>query len=112
MCVPLTVRNTELAGRTSKLLAFVNTYTTQPAYRDIPLNGKLARDTDSVEMLDIIFDSLVCDFGLNYLGFNDLTYTIPHLVAVNKSSDFGSWYAKNAKKVQSSLDEIYSELIR
>ena len=41
-------------------------YTVMPAYYDIQLKGKFARDEESSEMLDIIFNSMVYDIGLIY----------------------------------------------
>ena len=51
-----------------------------------------------------------CDYGLNYLGFNDLTYTIPRMVAREKSTDFASWYDKSINAVQKTLDELNDAL--
>jgi hypothetical protein len=61
-------------------------------------------------MVDIIFDGMVCDFGMNYLNFNDLTFTISRLVARDKSTDFTSWYNKNINQLEqqlAALNEAY-----
>ena len=34
-----------------------------PAYYDVVLKSKYARDEKSVEMLDIIYDNRICDLG-------------------------------------------------
>ncbi len=106
MCVPGSAKRVELIGKTCEMLAYISDTTTQTAYREVLLNGKLARDDDSLEMLDIIFDGMVCDFGLNYLGFNNLTYTIPRLVARDKSTDFISWYDIHINETEKRLAEL------
>ena len=106
MCVPKSVLRPELAGKTLETFAYFSHDTTQPAYRIVLLGDKLARDEESIDILDIIFDGCVCDFGLNYLGFNDLTYTIPRLVARDKSTDYASWYQKNISLVESNLIKL------
>ena len=47
-------------------MAHYSSDTLVPAYYEKLLGGKFARDDDSVEMLDIIFDSLVFDIGFCY----------------------------------------------
>ncbi|MBQ2710028.1 MAG: extracellular solute-binding protein [Clostridia bacterium] len=111
MCIPNTVSQTELLSKTCEMLAYASDDTTQPAYREVLLGDKLARDDESVGMLDIIFDGLVCDFGLNYLGFNNLTYTIPRMVGRDKSTDFASWYDTNINTVQKTLDDLNEKLM-
>jgi hypothetical protein len=99
-----------MIARTSEMLAFTSLTTTQPAYKEVLLTGKLARDDESAEMVDIIFDGMVCDFGMNYLNFNDLTFTISRLVARDKSTDFTSWYNKNINQLEqqlAALNEAY-----
>lgn len=110
MCVPTTAASIEMIARTSEMLAFTSLTTTQPAYKEVLLTGKLARDDESAEMVDIIFDGMVCDFGMNYLNFNDLTFTISRLVARDKSTDFTSWYNKNINQLEqqlAALNEAY-----
>ncbi len=110
MCVPITVGRAEMVGKTLEVLSYFSQDTTQPAYRDTLLGDKMARDNESVDMLDIIFDGCVCDFGLNYLGFNKLTYTISDLCGKDKSTDFASYYQKNAPEVEKTLNELIEKL--
>lgn len=110
MCVPVTVSRPEIVGNTLEMLSYFSHDTTQIEYRNTLLGDKMARDNESVDMLDIIFDGCVCDFGLNYLGFNNLTYTIPNLCGKQNSADFASYYQKNAPQVKKMLDELMEKL--
>ncbi len=116
MCVPHIVKNPEMIGKTCEMLAYISGETTIPAYYDKLLGNKLARDKDSQEMLNIIFDNIVYDAGMNYFGldwqsgFQSLFYTLSNLVVVNKSADFASFYASNATKAQAAIDDFHKNV--
>ena len=113
-CVPGTITNPEMVGAVLELLAWDSANGVIPAYYDLTLAGKLARDDDCRNMLDLIFDTLVYDVGLNYFGFangfNSMLYTIHQLVINKKSADFASFYAKNEKSAQKTIDKFYEML--
>ena len=77
----------------------------QPAYYDILLTSKVARDEESVEMLDIIYDNCEYDLGLNYSGGN-IWYMMSQLMA-KKSTDITSYFEKNLTVEQKNLDKLY-----
>lgn len=110
MCVPITVKNTELVGKTCELLSYFSGNTTVPAYYEVLLGDKVTRDKDSTEMLELIFDSAVYDPGFNFLvsanSINQLFYTIPLLVLEKKSADFASWYQKLEQSAQKEIDSF------
>jgi hypothetical protein len=114
MCIPTTAQNLDMIGAANELLAYESLDTTVPAYYDVLLTGKFARDDETVEMLDIIFSNIVYDYGMNFCGFssgfNNLFYTIPQLVGQNKSADFASWYAKYEKSAQTSLKNLARDI--
>ena len=70
MCVPKTVQNTDMVGKVIELLSYYSGDTVRYAYYDIMLGEKLTRDPDSKEMLDIIFDGVSYNAGVNYFGFD------------------------------------------
>ena len=59
LVVPMTTADTTCTGKILESLASESHYTLTPAYYDIALKGKYARDTDSAAMLDIIFANRV-----------------------------------------------------
>ena len=63
MCVPATVRDDSRTGHILEAICAESKYTTMPAYYDVTLKTKMARDEDSSEMLDIIFKNRVWDMG-------------------------------------------------
>lgn len=66
LCIPTTVSNFERTGIITDALAAESLYTVIPAYYDIQLKTKIARDEESSEMLDIIFTGRKYDLGTIY----------------------------------------------
>ncbi|MCR5264757.1 MAG: hypothetical protein K6D94_12840, partial [Clostridiales bacterium] len=84
--VPLTCQDPE---RTSVILEALNaeTYkTVVPAYYEIALKVKYARDNESIEMMDMIMQSRIFDFGYVYDNWNGASFWMENLVA-NKNHD-------------------------
>ena len=80
-----------------------------PVYYENVLKGKLARDNDSEEMLDMIFGNLRFNFGFIHSN---------HLEGISgfysgKTENLASYYAANIEAVKSSLEklqEAYDEM--
>ena len=61
--VPVTNQNAEFTGALLEYFNYASSLTVIPAYRDTVLYGKVIRDEESSDMLDIIFDARVVDIG-------------------------------------------------
>ncbi len=113
-CIPASIDNPDFVGAVSELLAFESTNTVLPAYYDVLLTGKLTRDEDSKNMLDIAFDTICYEIGGNYFGFSggfqNLFYTIPNLALAKGSTDFASWYAKEETAANTTIEKFYEAL--
>ncbi|MCL1792239.1 MAG: hypothetical protein FWG34_00055 [Oscillospiraceae bacterium] len=66
MSVPITVQDTEKVGAIIEALSYYSREYVVPAYYDINLKTKFSRDAESSEMLDIIMEGRVFDFGYVY----------------------------------------------
>ena len=82
-----------------------------PAYYNKVLQGKAARDDDSIEMLDIIRANRTCDAGYMYLAsvsggnaFSD----IGQMLTAQSDHNFASHYAANESAVLKAVDELNS----
>ena len=110
MCVPKTVRNPEMIGKAMELLAYYSESTAIPAYFDIMLGAKLSRDEDSVEMLNIIFDSIIYDAGFNFLGFSpnttNLFFTPHNHIVKSGQNNFASWLNRYKQGSQAEIDQL------
>ena len=113
MCVPTTITNPEFTGAVIELLAYESGNEVLPTYYTTVLTGKLARDPDAEKMLDLIFDTICYDVGINYFGFtsgvSDL-YNPIYNVALNGNGDFASFYAKREKNADKAITKFYESL--
>ena len=63
-CVPVTNPDPDLAGRVLEDAAYWSYLILKPAYYDTTLKGKISRDNESGEMLDIIYSKINLDLAL------------------------------------------------
>ena len=114
MAIPATILQPDMVGAVIELLSYESGNEVVPTYYDVLLSGKLARDTDTVAMLDIMFDTIAYEVGGNYFGFEggltNLFYTTSSLAIDQKSTDFVSWYKKNEKLAAAVLNRFYKSL--
>lgn len=113
LSVPKTVSDTEFVGTITEALTRENHFSVVPAYYDVALGSKYARDEQSIAMLDIIMSGRRYDFSIlhgSMLG--DLPYMFRNTVRDAKRS-IASSYASIESKVEEglkSLTEKYKEL--
>ena len=103
LCIPLTA-DPERSGYILEELSAESHYTLIPAYYDTVLSQKFARDEDSVEMLDIIFETRVSDLGCLY-NFGDVYNRIK---TMGEKGDTGlqSFAEKIRPKVESAIAKL------
>ncbi|MCL2814144.1 MAG: extracellular solute-binding protein [Oscillospiraceae bacterium] len=98
-------------GRTGMLLedlAAESRYTLQPAYYEINLRTKFARDDESQEMLDIILNNTAHDIGYVY-DFGGFATEILWFGRQQKTN-YVSHFESNETKIQKAIDKIIEEL--
>ena len=103
LCIPLTA-DPERSGYILEELSAESHYTVIPAYYDTVLSQKFARDEDSIEMLDIIFETRVSDLGCLY-NFGDVYNRIK---TMGEKGDTGlqSFAEKIRPKVESAIAKL------
>lgn len=113
VCVPTTIQDPELVGAGLELFAYESA-PVRDAYFDVLIRGKSTRDEETLEMLDIIYASQVCDIGASYLGFDvqfhKVFYCFLELMRA-KNNNIASHYEKSEKAIQKVLDNLYDEII-
>jgi len=103
--------NIELAGYVTELLSYYSMDTTVPAWYDTLLTDKITRDENSVKALDIIYNNLVYDFGLNYAeGATTMLYAMNKLIST-KDNNFVSFYEKNIEAASKHYNEVYESIM-
>ncbi len=112
ICVPSIVNDIKITGTITEALAYYGQKIVTPAFYDVTLIGQSARDNDSEEMLDIIFDNLVYDIGCYYqIG----TYNKQLILRLQSfDSNFTSMYDTYKSAAESSLvniNKFYTEAV-
>ena len=105
MCVPKTCQNPERTSIILEALAAESRYTLQPAYYDVVLQRKFARDEESRAMLDIIFNSRVYDIGAGY-SFGSIFIDLCQQVIQKDSRDIISFYDKRSAKCDTAIAKV------
>lgn len=89
--MPITVKDENRTGNIMKALCAVGSKTVMPAFYDLSLKTKFARDEESEEMIEIIRDSIIYDLGYVAGGtFDSIGYNLAH-----SGGEFSSTYAAN-----------------
>ena len=107
LAVPKSVQNLEFVGIITEALNAESYKTVFPAYYEVALKTKYTYDDESIQMLDMIVDSRVFDFGYVYDAFKGMSFIFQRLIGDNKSKDFESYYAQNS----SAAIEYYNDLL-
>lgn len=103
--VPLDAPNLEKTGAIFDVLSALSYDLVTPAYYDMALKGKFARDNESGEMLDIIRDGICINFGFFYNANVGPAGAI-RLLLHQENSNFVSYYAANKKGYERNLKKV------
>ncbi|MCL2772268.1 MAG: extracellular solute-binding protein [Oscillospiraceae bacterium] len=103
LAVPATASDLERTGILTDALCAESHYTLIPAYYDVQLKTKLARDDDSGEMLDLIFSTRRFELSLIY-GWGSLSDIFTNAMK-NNTADITSSLEKAASKVQTAIQK-------
>ena len=111
MTVPVTLQNTEYASIIIEALNAETYKQVVPAYYDVSLKVKAARDDESVKALDLLMDSRVFDFGYVY-NTGSISFTIQDLVSKNSNKSESTYASKmkTALKEYQKIVDAYLEL--
>jgi len=99
-CIPVTNKDLEMTGVILEALSSESAKTVIPAYYDISLQGKITRDEESVEMIDLIFDNRVFDWG-DTIYCDQIRDGVIHNMMQNNDRDLASKVATMQKVVDS-----------
>ena len=107
LAIPKSVQDYDFVGIITEALNAESYKTVFPEYYEVALKTKYTYDDESVQMLDMIVDSRVFDFGYVYDAFKGMSFYFQYLVGDNKSGDFESYYATNS----TASIEYYNDLL-
>jgi len=101
--VPRSASDLERTGMILEDLCAESKYTLQPAYYEINLKGKYARDNESYDMLDIILNNTAYDIGYIY-NFGGFAMSIIHY-GRDKKTNYASTFEKAEQKMWKDINK-------
>jgi len=102
--VPKNADNLTRVSIILEALSAESRYTLQPAYYDVALHRKYARDEESSDMLDIIFSTRIYDIGAVY-SFGNIYIDFCNL-ATNQSRDVVSFYERRQGAMERAIENV------
>ena len=100
--IPITVTDVERTGAIVEALCAYGSKEVIPAFYEVSLKTKAARDDESEEMMDIIKDSIIYDIGYVSGGrFQSVGRDLFH-----SNADFASFYAENEGNALKNLEDF------
>ena len=103
------VTDPELTGAMIEAMSSYSKNYILPAYVDIALQTKVARDEESVEMMQLVLDSRVMDFGYLYCGWNGWTWKLNAMF--KDPGKYMSTFEKSEKSETKAYDKIIAMFI-
>jgi len=103
--IPVCASDLDRTGMILEDLCAESKYTLQPAYYEVNLKGKYARDDESSDMLDIILSNTAHDIGYVY-NFGDFGMSIVLRNGQNKKSDYAAPFEKAEQKMQKAIEKM------
>ena len=96
----------EMTGTVMDALGAESKNTLTPAYYEVNLKGKVSRDEESTQSLDIIISTIKYDIGyLAGLGISSMLYSM----ADSYNTDLASQFQKQTKVVTKTLEKLVSK---
>jgi len=107
--IPMTTADTDFVGHITEAICAESWKAVEPAMYDVALKVKGARDKESVELIDLILESVVLDFGMVYSGGSGMGFSLGNLMA-QQNQNFASYYASNSAVWEKKLSTMGENL--
>ncbi len=105
MAIPLTAQELERVGTITEALCAESYKTLVPAYYDKALKAKGTRDMESIELLDMLVDARVFDFGYVYDGWAGASFLMQNMFT-SRNSNFESLWKSQEARVTKHYNEV------
>ena len=103
--IPADASDLDRTAMVAEALAYYSYEYIRPAFFDVVLQNKAVRDEDSYNMLTMMHENKVFDFGFNFDG--TASGALNSVVVGRKSTDFASYYASIEDRVNETFRQIY-----
>ena len=110
LSVPLSISDPEFTGIITEALCAESWKNVVPKYYETALKVKLANDTDTSEMIDIIKNGCVFDYGYIYDNGIGFGFTLQRLADTSNRTGIASFYAEREKMVLAANEKMFAKL--
>jgi len=110
--IPVSVKDNEFAEIILEALCAESYKKVIPAYYDVALKHKYARDDDSSAMLDIIREGLEYDFANIALDYTEWVLAELRAMAAGNTFDWVSRMEKKKEKIDKNLENLKQEILK
>ena len=106
--VPVTVEDKERTGLILETLTYESRYILLPAYYDINLKTKFARDEESSAMIDIILANRLYDLGEIYAWGDTVSYF--NNLAQGRDESLATYWEKNSGRINTAMQKTMERI--
>jgi hypothetical protein len=106
--VPITVGDKERTGLILETLAYESRYILLPAYYDINLKTKFARDEESAAMIDIILNNRLYDLGDMYYWGGFVSYF--ENIAQGRGDSLSTFWERNGDRMITAMERTMERI--
>lgn len=103
--VPVTAKDPAVSSAVLEEMAYLAYKIVTPAYYEITLKTKYARDEESQNMLDIIYETRSCDLG-NLFNIGSLVSDITSMIYDKRQNNFASLIAARQEEITKTLADL------
>ena len=111
MGIPASIKNPEMVGAVLEMLNYYSAPVKDAFYENL-LGSKVAQSPDDVDMLNIIWETVVSDVGIvacnSSTAMDNLVYMLPKMCE-SGNNNFASYMKSNKRSAQRGLDRIFLE---
>ncbi len=102
--IPVTAEDVDRTAHIMNAFNAASHDTVVPAYVDITLSGKVARDTDTVRMLNLVFEELA--YNLHFSSLGSIRSTAETVISAGRENNLVSKLESQKKSVDTALEKI------
>jgi len=105
MGMPKTTTDTSRTGAVTEMLCAKSMELVRPAFYEKTLMGKIKRDDESEEMLNILYDGIHYDMGWCFL--TNLEWLPMRATALAGNTGLSGWWRANEKRINANFTELF-----
>ena len=109
-CLPINCGKTEMVAAFMEAAASESYRSVSPAYFDVAMKLKFARDETSAKMLDIIRDGAYLNFASVYNESIGNPWFVMRDLLTTGSNNFASWFDRNEPRIVAGIDKLVNQM--